>query len=91
MRPQSVAEVAGLRAGQISSEVGGNHVQLGGDFILMVNGVPASDTAGVAKALRALKVGELIKYDVIRGGKPAHVEVPVPAGLSVPVLMRPRK
>lgn len=91
VRPQSPAEAAGLRAGAISSEVGGNHVQLGGDFILSVNGVPSSDTAGVAKALRALKVGELIKYDVMRGGKPAHVEVPVPAGMAVPVLLRPKK
>ena len=91
VRPQSVAEVAGLRAGQISAEVGGNHVQLGGDFILTVNGVAASDTAGVAKALRALKVGEFIKYDVVRAGKPAHVEVPVPAGLAVPVLMKSKK
>ena len=91
VRPQSVAEVAGLRAGAIASEVGGNRVQLGGDFILSVNGVPSSDTAGVAKALRALKVGEFIKYDVMRAGKPAYVEVPVPAGLAVPALAKPKK
>jgi serine protease Do len=89
VRPGSPAEKAGLVAGAVASEVGGNRVQLGGDLILTVNGVPSSDTAKVAQALRALKPGELIRYDVLRGGKPAHVEVPVPVGLSVPPLPKP--
>ena len=41
--------------------------------------------------LRALKAGELIRYEVLRGGKPAHVEVPVPAGLDVPALPKLKK
>ena len=91
VRPGSVAEVAGLKAGTVASEVGGNRVQLGGDLIVTVNGVPASDPAKVAQALRALKQGELIRYDVIRGGKPAHVDVPVPGGFAVPALPKPKK
>ena len=91
VRPESPAAKAGLVAGAVSSEVGGNHVQLGGDLIVTVNGVPAGETAKVAQALRVLKPGELIRYDVLRGGKPNHVEVPVPAGLTVPVLARPKK
>jgi serine protease Do len=91
VRPASVAEVAGLHAGAVSAEVGGNKVQLGGDLIVSVNGVAASDTAKVAQSLRALKPGQVIRYDVIRGGKPSHVDVPVPAGLTVPVLMKPKR
>lgn len=91
VRPESPAELAGLRAGTVKSEVGGNRVQLGGDLIISVNGVAASETVKVAQALRALKPGEVIRYDLIRGGKPGHVEVPVPAGLSVPALPRSKK
>jgi serine protease Do len=91
VRPSSAAELAGLKAGAVSSEVGGNKVQLGGDLIISVNGVPASDTSKVAQALRGLKPGEMIRYELIRGGKPNHVDVPVPAGLAVPLLVRPKK
>ena len=91
VRPESPAAVAGLQAGAVPAEVGGNKVQLGGDLILTVNGVPASDTTKVAQALRLLKAGENIKYELLRGGKPGQVNVPVPAGLNVPVLPRPKK
>lgn len=91
VRPESVAEKAGLRAGAVASEVGGNRVQLGGDLIVAVNGVPAGETAKVAQALRGLKAGEFIRYDVLRGGKPVRVEVPIPSGLGVPPLPRPKK
>lgn len=91
VRPQSAAELAGLRAGSVTSEVGGNKVQLGGDLIISVNGVAASDTAKVAQVLRALKAGEVIRYDLLRGGKPGHVDVPVPPGLAVPLLAKSRK
>lgn len=91
VRPQSPAEVAGLRAGAVASEVGGNRVQLGGDLIVSVNGVPAFETTKVAQALRVLKAGDVIRYDLLRGGKPGHVEVPIPAGLGVPALPKPKK
>lgn len=91
VRPQSPAEVAGLRAGAVASEVGGNRVQLGGDLIVSVNGVPAFETTKVAQALRVLKAGDVIRYDLLRGGKPGHVEVPIPAGLTVPALPKPKK
>ncbi len=91
VRPESAAALAGLHAGTVKLEVGGKPVQLGGDLIISVNGVAAAETTKVAQALRALKPGEVIRYDLIRGGKPGHVEVPVPAGLSVPALFKPKK
>lgn len=84
VRPDSVAEKAGLRGGSAPSEVAGNRVQLGGDLIVSVNGVPAAETAKVAQVLRALKPGDVIR----RGGRAGVVEVPVPAGLSVPALKK---
>jgi S1-C subfamily serine protease len=65
-------------------------VKLGGDLILSVNGVPATDPSKVGKTLRALKPGEMIRYEVVRGGQPMKVEVPVPAGFSVPALAKPK-
>lgn len=91
VRPGSVAAEAGLRGGRVAADVGGNEVRLGGDLIVSVNNVPASETGKVAQALRALKPGELIRYEVLRGGRAGVVEVPVPAGLAVPALGKARR
>lgn len=82
----SAAETAGLKGGVVAAEVGGNAVKLGGDLILSVNGVPSTQTGAVAELLRALKPGETIRYEVLRGGKTRTVEVPVPADLKLPKL-----
>lgn len=91
VRPGSVAAAAGLRGGRVPADVGGNEVRLGGDLIVAVNGVPASEPAKVAATLRALAPGQSIRYDVLRGGSPAVVEVPVPEGLAVPSFPKARK
>lgn len=91
VRPGSAADTAGLKGGKVEALVAGNEVKLGGDLILTVNGVPAIETAKVAQSLRALKAGELIRYEVVRAGKPVTVEVPVPEGLAVPVLPKAKK
>ncbi len=91
VRPGSAAEAAGLKGGKADATIAGNEVKLGGDLILTVNGVPAVETAKVAQALRALKPGGLIRYELLRAGKPEVVEVPVPDGLAVPVLSRGKK
>ncbi|MFT3712918.1 MAG: trypsin-like peptidase domain-containing protein [Archangium sp.] len=90
VREGSPAEKAGLKGGSAASDVAGNKVKLGGDLILSVNGVPATDPAKVGKALRALKSGEMIRYEVIRGGQPLKVDVPIPSGFSVPALSKPK-
>jgi S1-C subfamily serine protease len=86
IRPGSAADTGGLRAGQVPSSVGGNEVVLGGDLIVRVNGVDTSSTEKVAQVLRALKAGEVIHYDVLRGGEAATVDVTVPEGLGIPPL-----
>lgn len=88
VHPNSPAAKAGLKGGTADAEVAGNKVKLGGDLILSVNGITATDTSKVARALNALKPGEEIHYDVLRGGKPLRVDVAVPAGLAVPTLQR---
>lgn len=90
VREGSPAEKAGLKGGTAPSEVAGNKVKLGGDLITSVNGVPATDPGKVGKALRALKPGELIRYDLVRGGQAMKVEVPVPTGFAVPLLPKPK-
>jgi serine protease Do len=86
VKPGSVAETAGLKGGVVAAEVGGNAVKLGGDFITSVNGISSIETSAVAEVLRALKPGELIRYEVVRAGKTRTVEVPVPTDIKVPRL-----
>ena len=52
--------------------------------------MPATDTSKVARALSTLKAGDLLKYEMLRGGKPLSVEVAIPAGLTVPTLSAPK-
>ncbi|MFO0598736.1 MAG: trypsin-like peptidase domain-containing protein [Myxococcaceae bacterium] len=88
VRPGSPAEKAGLKGGKVEADVGGNKVQLGGDLITEVNGVPVTDSAKVAKVLHQLKPGENIHYKVLRAGRELTVDVPVPEGLVVPTLKK---
>lgn len=90
VRAGSAAEKAGLKAGPVSADVAGNQVMLGGDLIVKVNGVDTGSTEKVAQVLRTLKGGDVIHYDVLRGGKPATVDVTVPDGLEIPALPKRR-
>lgn len=91
VKEESAAAKGGLVGGKTEADVGGNKVRLGGDLILTVNGVPATDTSKVAKTLRALKQGETIRYELLRAGKNTVVEVAIPEGLAVPVLGKPKR
>jgi serine protease Do len=86
VRPGSPADLGGLKAGQVPSNVGGNDVILGGDLITRVNGVDTASTEKVAQVLRSLKGGQLIHYDLLRGGQPATVDIIVPEGVLIPTL-----
>jgi len=86
VRPGSAPPEGGHKAGGVESTVGGNEVLLGGDLIVQVNGVDTGSTEKVAQALRGLKAGEVIHYRVLRGGRPAAVDVTIPDGLTIPRL-----
>jgi serine protease Do len=83
------ADKAGLQGGMVRADVGGNDVWLGGDLITKVGDVDADDPAKVGKYLKGLKPGDTIRYEVLRKGKKAVVEVPVPDSPKVPVLAAP--
>lgn len=51
-----------------------------GDEVNTVNGKPASDVGGVADAVKALKPGENVTFNVTRGGQRVDVTVPTAAG-----------
>jgi S1-C subfamily serine protease len=62
----------GLRAGDRIGIVEGQHIPVGGDILLSVQGVPmtsADDRPAVLKALEALKVGDDLRVTVFRGDK----------------------
>jgi serine protease Do len=80
------AEKAGLRSGPVEAEIGGTEVRLGGDLIISVNEIATTDLAAIGKSLRALKVGDSIRYEVLRAGRRAVVEVPLPALPRIPLL-----
>ncbi len=86
VRPGSPADQAGLKAGGVPSNVGGNEVVLGGDLITSVNGVDTTRPDEVAKALRSLKPKAAIHYELLRGGRPMAVDVPLPESPVIPAL-----
>jgi PDZ domain-containing protein len=51
-----------------------------GDEVNTVNGKPATDVGGVADAVKALKPGENVTFNVTRGGQRVDVTVPTAAG-----------
>jgi S1-C subfamily serine protease len=86
VRPGSAADDAGLHGGVVAADVGGNEVMLGGDLIVRVNGVETDATDKVALSLKGLKAGDVIHYEVMRGGKLGTLDVTVPKGLVIPTL-----
>jgi serine protease Do len=86
VRPGSAAAEGGLKAGGVESVVGGNEVLLGGDLITRVNGVDTASTDRIAQALRGLKAGDVIHYEVLRAGHPQNIDVTIPEGLTIPRL-----
>ena len=68
----SIGGRLGLRAGDRIGIVEGQHIPVGGDILLSVQGVPMTsvdDRPAVLKALEALKVGDDLRVTVLRGDK----------------------
>jgi serine protease Do len=86
VRADSPAAKAGLKGGSVAANVGGSEVKLGGDVIVKVGGFGAGETVKIAGYLSDLKVGDPVKYVVLRAGKLLEVEVPIPETIDVPAL-----
>jgi serine protease Do len=68
----SIAGRIGIKGGDRIGIVEGQHIVLGGDILLSVQGVPmtsADDRPAVLKALEALKVGDDLRVTVFRDDK----------------------
>jgi S1-C subfamily serine protease len=65
----SPAEKAGIRAGNISAQVGGEPVQLGGDIIVAIGGKPVTTADGLVTAISSKKPGDKVDVTVLREGK----------------------
>jgi serine protease Do len=68
----SPGEDAGLRGGTRVATIDGQQMVLGGDIILSVEGVPATNAANMAKVrdhLATMKPGQEIKAVILRAGR----------------------
>jgi len=69
------AERAGLRQGSEPVQYGRSVIYLGGDIITSINGMKTNTLADMYSSLEACKGGDKVKVEIIRGGKPATLEV----------------
>ncbi len=67
VEPGSNAEAAGLKAGQQAVRYGRSIINLGGDIIVDVDGVPVATLMDLLSALEDNKPGETVEVKVIRG------------------------
>jgi serine protease Do len=77
----SPGDEAGLRGGNKVVTIDGQQIVLGGDIILMVEGIPADSAANMAKVrdlLAGLKSGTPLKATVLRAGKVVELTGVVP-------------
>jgi S1-C subfamily serine protease len=74
-RRNGFAEKAGLRQGSEPVQYGRSVIYLGGDIITSVDGMKTNTLADLYSALEDNKPGEKIKIEILRGGKPATLEL----------------
>jgi S1-C subfamily serine protease len=73
--PGGPAEKAGIRAGDITAQLDGQPIQLGGDIITRIENKAIRTNDDLAAAVADLKRGEKVKVTLVRGGKTRTVEV----------------
>jgi S1-C subfamily serine protease len=71
----SPGDKAGIRAGDISAQLDGQPIQLGGDIITEVDGVAIRSDADLQAAVADRKPGEQVTVTLVRGGKTKTVTV----------------
>jgi S1-C subfamily serine protease len=75
VEPGSPAATAGLRAGDISAQVNGQQLALGGDIVTKVDGHPVHSGDQLASAVAARKPGDEIRVTFVRDGRAQAVTV----------------
>jgi S1-C subfamily serine protease len=81
----SPAAKAGLKGGDITAQVGGTPVALGGDIITSVDGQAVKTADELTSIVSRLKAGDKVKVEFVRAHKTRTVEVTLgkrPASLS---------
>jgi serine protease Do len=77
VEPDSPAEKAGLKGGELEVQIEGQDFLIGGDIITKVNGVDVTDSKEIIDTLGRIKVGTNIDLTVFRAGeeRTIHYEV----------------
>jgi S1-C subfamily serine protease len=75
VEPSSPAATAGLRAGDISAQVNGQQLVLGGDIVTKVDGHPIRSGDQLASVVAARKPGDAIRVTFVRDGRAQTVTV----------------
>lgn len=89
VRPGSAADNAGIRGGKVEAQIGGVPLRLGGDLLVKVGDLDVSQLEQIGQFLHSRKVGSILRYMLIRDGKPTSAEVVVEELVKVPPLARP--
>lgn len=75
----SPAERAGLRGGTEVVNVDGRNIPVGGDVIIAVDGRSISNDADASAILADKRVGDNVRFTIIRAGNTLDVNIPVQA------------
>jgi len=90
--PGGPADKAGIKAGEISAQLNGSAIQLGGDIITKVNGHQIRSDTDLANAIANKKKGDKVELTVVRGKTTKTVTVTLadrPASLDNTVTQTP--
>ena len=74
-RRSGLAEKAGIRQGSEPVRYGSSVIYLGGDILVMVNGMKTSSLADLYSSLENSKPGDQVEVEVIRAGKPVKLKI----------------
>ena len=75
VEPESPAEQAGLNEGDSPVTIGGTEFLFGGDIIIAVNGLSFTGPEDLAKLVRLLKVGEIVRLTLFYRGETREIEL----------------
>jgi S1-C subfamily serine protease len=71
----SPAAKAGIKGGDISAQIGGSNIALGGDIIVKVDGRAVDSADELSAIIGRHQAGDQVKIELIRDGKPKTVNV----------------